>query len=349
MNTAKISIVTTIYKAELDLPRLLDSMMELESTDIEFFLIDNGSPDRCGEICEQYAKKDERFKVYHLKDNIGYIRARNFGIENCHGQYVGFCDSDDYLERGGYDAALQQVADSDCDFFIGAYCQVDGEAYKNIEPPFEPGIYKNDDIEKQLLPSLFGNLHGRGSLRGFVWKNLYKKSILLKNDIRFSEELKPYEDELFNLFVMKHSTCVQVGNHIIYNYVVNSKSITAKLLESFDPFDEWNRVRGLFCSKKRLVSRAEEMEALCNQGLEKTYVLILNLAKQKSKSLKDRKLILKEICSDDVLKEILKFSSTKNSHILDITKVCLKLKLYMGIFCLVQVSLKVREMIYGKR
>lgn len=343
MNTAKISIVTTIYKAELDLPRLLDSMMELESTDIEFFLIDNGSPDRCGEICEQYAKKDERFKVYHLIDNIGYIRARNFGIENCHGQYVGFCDSDDYLERGGYDAALQQVADSDCDFFIGAYCQVDGEAYKNIEPPFEPGIYKNDDIEKQLLPSLFGNLHGRGSLRGFVWKNLYKKSILLKNDIRFSEELKPYEDELFNLCVMKHSTCVQVDNQIVYNYVVNSQSITAKLLESFDAVDEWKRIRGLYCSKKSMASRAEEMEALCNQGLEKIYILILSLVKRKKMPLKEKSIILKGISQDDIMREILMFSSKKNNIILDILKNCLKLKLYMGALCLVQVGLKIRE------
>lgn len=343
MNTAKISIVTTIYKAESDLPRLLDSMMELESTDIEFFLIDNGSPDRCGEICEQYAKKDERFKVCHLKDNIGYIQARNYGIEHCHGQYVGFCDSDDYLERGGYDVALQQVANSDCDFFIGAYCQVDGEDCKKIEPPFEPGIYKNNDIEKQLLPSLFGNLNGRGSLRGFVWKNLYKKSILLKNDIRFSEELKPYEDELFNLCVMKHSICVQVDNQIIYNYVVNSQSITAKLLESFDAFDEWKRVRGLFCSKKKIVSRTEEMEALCNQGLEKIYIIILNMAKQEKVPLRKNAIILKEICQDNVVKEILMFSSPKNNRILDIVKKCLRLKLYMGMLCLVRVGLKIRE------
>ena len=106
----RISIVTTIYKAEKDLPRLLESMMSLKSPDLEFFLIDNGSPDRCGEICKEYAKKDDRFFVRTLEDNIGYIRARMLGIRECHGDYVGFCDSDDYLEPDGYDHAFQVIS-----------------------------------------------------------------------------------------------------------------------------------------------------------------------------------------------------------------------------------------------
>ena len=81
----RISIVTTIYKAEKDLPRLLDSMMALRNPDLEFYLIDNGSPDRCGEICAEYARKDSRFFVLTLKENIGYIRARMLGLKECHG------------------------------------------------------------------------------------------------------------------------------------------------------------------------------------------------------------------------------------------------------------------------
>ena len=73
----KLSIITTIYKAEKDLPRLLDSMMQQKSPELEFFLIDNGSPDRCGEIAAEYAMRDSRFTLYTIKDNIGYIRARN--------------------------------------------------------------------------------------------------------------------------------------------------------------------------------------------------------------------------------------------------------------------------------
>ena len=107
----KVSIVTTIYKAEKDLPRLLDSMMALKSPKLEFFLIDNGSPDRCGEICAEYAKKDNRFFVRTLEENIGYIRARMLGVQECHGDYVGFCDSDDHLEPGGYDHAIREIAE----------------------------------------------------------------------------------------------------------------------------------------------------------------------------------------------------------------------------------------------
>ena len=69
----KISIITTIYKAEKELPRLLDSMMAQKSSELEFFLIDNGSPDKCGEICRDYAKRHGRFKTFTIKDNIGHI------------------------------------------------------------------------------------------------------------------------------------------------------------------------------------------------------------------------------------------------------------------------------------
>ena len=77
----KVCIITTVYNAAEDLPRLLNSMMAQKSSELEFFLIDNGSTDNSRSICEEYAKLDNRFKIFIIKENVGYICARNIGIK----------------------------------------------------------------------------------------------------------------------------------------------------------------------------------------------------------------------------------------------------------------------------
>ena len=274
----KLSIITTVYKAENDLPRLLDSMMAQKSPELEFFLIDNGSPDRCGEICREYAAKDPRFTVYTLEENIGYIRARNLGIEVCDGDYIGFCDSDDYLEPGGYDRAIERIKETDCDFYAAAYNTVGKEVRRDLLP-FTPGLYEGDDIRDALLPQLFGQLPGRPMLQGFMWKHILRRSIVMGSGIRFYEPLKPYEDQLFNIDVMKHSRRVYIDDSILYNYIVNEQSITAKMAADFDAEAEWQRVKGLYEQKLRRCENKTEHTALSNLSLWYAYVIALNMAK----------------------------------------------------------------------
>lgn len=274
----KLSIITTVYKAENDLPRLLDSMMAQKSPELEFFLIDNGSPDRCGEICREYAAKDPRFTVYTLKENIGYIRARNLGIEVCDGDYIGFCDSDDFLEPGGYDRAIERIKETDCDFYAAAYNTVGKEVRRDLLP-FTPGLYEGNDIRDALLPQLFGRLPGRPMLQGFMWKHVLRRSIVTDNGIRFLEPLKPYEDQLFNIDVMKRSRRVCIDDNVLYNYIVNAQSITAKMIANFDAEAEWQRVKGLYQQKLRRSDTQAEHTALCNLSLWYTYIIALNMVK----------------------------------------------------------------------
>lgn len=274
----KLSIITTVYKAENDLPRLLESMMAQKSPELEFFLIDNGSPDRCGEICREYAAKDPRFTVYTLEENIGYIRARNLGIEICTGDYIGFCDSDDYLEPGGYDRAIERIKETDCDFYAAAYNTVGKEVRRDLLP-FTPGLYEGDGIRDALLPQLFGHLPGRPMLQGFMWKHILRRSIVMGSGIRFYEPLKPYEDQLFNIDVMKHSRRVYIDDSILYNYIVNEQSITAKMAADFDAEAEWQRVKGLYEQKLRRCENKTEHTALSNLSLWYAYVIALNMAK----------------------------------------------------------------------
>ena len=183
----KVSIITTIYKAEKDLPRLLDSMMALKSPELEFFLIDNGSPDRCGEICAEYAKKDSRFVIRTLKDNIGYIGARNLGLREVDAEYVGFCDSDDFLQPQGYDKAITKLKETDCDLYVSSYVECSGDVHVIRRPPFDTGIYRNAELST-LKVQFYGFLPGLSQLKGFVWK--IEDKPLKPMDIFIKRELK---------------------------------------------------------------------------------------------------------------------------------------------------------------
>ena len=92
-----ISVIIPVYKVEKYLPKCLDSVLNQSYSNLEIILVDDGSPDNCGEICDEYAKQDERFKVIHCEKNGGASAARNKGLEIATGDYIAFIDSDDYV------------------------------------------------------------------------------------------------------------------------------------------------------------------------------------------------------------------------------------------------------------
>ena len=229
----KLSIITTIYKAEKDLPRLLDSMMAQKSPELEFFLIDNGSSDRCCDIMAEYAKRDPRFTIHTIKDNIGYIRARNEGIRLCTGDYIGFCDSDDYLEPAGYDRAIAEIKQYDCDFYIARWRIIGGDSASTSASSIPYGYYPKS-IKDDIMPQFFGDYQGKVINRGFVWKEIFRRSIINDNEIHFVERLKPIEDMLFNAQVAVHCDSIYVSDNILYNYIVNPESITAQRCHNYN-------------------------------------------------------------------------------------------------------------------
>lgn len=248
----KLSIITTIYKAEKDLPRLLDSMIQQKSPELEFFLIDNGSPDRCGEICKEYLAKDPRFILYTIEENIGYIGARNKGLSLVDADYVGFCDSDDYLEPGGYDHAIEILKRYNCDLYLTSWNTDYGDKVVHNYLPYNPGFYTGEQIEENIVPNAFGPAKGKGKLHGFVWKEIFKFEIAKSKS--FIEELKPYEDQIFNIDIISECASVYIDKYPIYNYVVNENSITANLCKHYDIQSDWERNKLLFYEKTKRVT-----------------------------------------------------------------------------------------------
>ena len=110
----KVSIIVPVYKVGPYLAKCIDSILSQTLTDFELILVDDGSPDSCGEICDGYAKKDERIKVIH-KQNGGLSSARNAGLDIAKGEYIGFVDSDDYIEHDMYEFLYKNSVQYDTD------------------------------------------------------------------------------------------------------------------------------------------------------------------------------------------------------------------------------------------
>lgn len=334
----KVSIITTIYKAEKDLPKLLDSMMAQKSENLEFFLIDNGSPDNCKKICEEYACKDNRFVVVSLDHNIGYIRARQFGIENCNGDYVAFCDSDDFLEPEGYDKAIEIILKYNIDVYMTAF-KINNGCVCNVENvPYKVGLYCNNEIKNIILPQAFGAFNNSPMLQGFQWKQIIKKQIIAENAIRFIPELKPCEDQIFNIDVLSKCSSVYVDDNVIYNYVVNAESITAKSALLFDIKHEWNQFENLVKEKEKRAKAPDERQAICNQALYTLYWFFLGVSRRTDKGLFEAIKNVNNIIDSSLIDSVIPKSEKPKCFTMILFRALLKRHHYGAIIMLVRTA-----------
>ena len=199
---------------------------------------------------------------------------------------------------------MEKIKETDCDFYATAFKTVAADWARVDLLPFAPGLYEGEGIRETLLPQLFGHLNSRPMLQGFMWKHILRRGIVMANGIRFHEPLKPYEDQLFNIDVMKRSRRVCIDDSVIYNYIVNPQSITAKLVEHFDAEAEWQRIKGLYEQKLRRCENAQQHTALCNQAVWYLYIMALNMVKCKALSHGESLRLLRRFAEGDTIREI---------------------------------------------
>lgn len=148
----EISIIVPVYKVEKYLEKCVDSILAQTFTDFELILVDDGSPDRSGAMCDEYAQKDPRVKVIH-KENGGLSSARNAGIDVARGRYLGFVDSDDYIAADMYELLHDEITRVQADLAIcGIY-----DIYEGKEPVEKPIIHETATADEALLLILQGN------------------------------------------------------------------------------------------------------------------------------------------------------------------------------------------------
>lgn len=177
----KISIIVPVYKVEKYIHRCIHSILNQTYQNLEIILVDDGSPDTCGQICDEFAKKDPRIKVIHQK-NMGLSMARNSGLGIATGQYIGFVDSDDYIEPEMYNHMLHSALEYDLEV-IECSVNVDGEIFFKQEP------------DKVFIQS-FDDVLERDVMMGFnsAWNKLYSYDLI--KDMTFRKGML-YEDFIF--------------------------------------------------------------------------------------------------------------------------------------------------------
>ena len=221
----KISVIVPVYNVEKLLRRCLDSIINQSFEDFELLLIDDGSKDNSGQICDDYKKQDERVRVWHIP-NGGQSAARNLGIDNVQGDFIAFIDSDDFVELDYLEKLYQPMLEDEVDVVSCRYIAYsedrDEEVKKKIRDN-HPEFYhfrSNHIVMKDFLEKEFKEE------RNFPWEsyaNLYKAKLL--GEIRF-EVGREFEDNFFNYQYFKRVQIAVATSYIGYYYYANPSSKT---------------------------------------------------------------------------------------------------------------------------
>ncbi|MBS4205804.1 glycosyltransferase [Lederbergia citrea] len=208
----KISIIVPVYKVEQYIHKCINSILAQTFKEFELILVNDGSPDCCGEICDEYAKRDARIKVIH-KENGGLADARNAGLEIAQGDYIGFVDSDDWIEPDMYELLYNMCTENDCE--ISSCTSTIYFTDKTVINGTHPlTIHDRNEAMKEILK---GELYDE-----VVWTKLIKRNLL--NDIRFPVG-RIYEDTAFTYKVIHKSQRVCSIGLPKYHYIKRENSI----------------------------------------------------------------------------------------------------------------------------
>lgn len=189
----KVSVIVPIYNAEKYLKQCLDSIQCQTLKDIEVIMIDDGSTDGSSEIAKPYLS-DNRFSYYY-KENEGLAAARADGIERSKGEYIGFIDSDDWIEPDMYEKMYNTATTSDSDII---FCNcIENEDGHKFTPDLRTGFFDRTQIKSEILPKTLAYISKEGLKRSIRWSNclrIYKSELLDKNNIRFDRRFRRSQD-----------------------------------------------------------------------------------------------------------------------------------------------------------
>lgn len=223
-----VSVIIPVYNAENYLHRSLESLLNQTYADFEVILINDGSTDRSGNICDEYASKDSRIRVFHKK-NEGVSATRNFGIKKSDGELITFIDADDVVLKN-YLFDLISAMESETEMVISAVEQQNGVKTKILVRSYNGVIAKTDFLtlmEKLQIANF-----------GYAIAILYKKTIIVENNIRFDTRLAQSEDLLFVLDYIHHLKkdvkCVPSANYLYIMDIPNSGSKKRSSAESIN-------------------------------------------------------------------------------------------------------------------
>lgn len=298
----KISIIVPVYNTEKYIGRCIESIQNQTYTNLEIILVDDGSKDDSLTICQKYADKDSRIKVLHTKKNSGVSNARNMGIEHSTGEYIGFIDSDDYIEKTMYETLVRYSDDRVLP--ICTYNMVDEN--KTILAQKEIG----DTVGEVAVKDFF--LLCENILLNSPVNKLYESTIVKKNNIRFDVNLSLGEDFLFVMQYIEYIEKFYIIDVPLYNYMTIKRESLSQLYRN-----------DFYEIQRRIIQRIKELlerdQTAFNEYRNQFYTFSLDLyvqALNNTVNSKDRlhKKIKRnnEILGDYLYAECLQYADMRN-------------------------------------
>ncbi len=223
MSNPKISVIVPVYNAEKYLRRCIDSILAQTFTDFELLLIDDGSKDKSGEICDEYARKDNRVKVFH-KENGGVSSARQCGLDNTTGSYVIHADPDDWCDKDMLELMYANAVSQKADMVICDYWM----SLKNRE------IYIYQNPQKLEARNVQNKIF-RQELFGSCWNKLINIEIIRKYGIHFPQNINLWEDAFFHCSLLMYNIKISYLNKAFYHYDfhTNTNSMVRNLSKNY--------------------------------------------------------------------------------------------------------------------
>lgn len=279
-----ISVIVPIFNAEKYLHRCIKRILAQDYTDYELLLIDDGSIDNSATICDEFAKYDNRIRVFH-KENGGVSSARNWGLDKAIGEYIMFVDSDDYMLPGMLEVMVSTLKAKSADLVVCGTTETGGGYWRPIADV--------DYSINQLKENFVSLLHTE--LLSPPWNKIYKKEIIGSN--RFCEDISFGEDLLFNIqYLEKCENISLIKESPFYHEKENENSLVVK----------FNRNRLLDIEKVWVVVDrfSEDKEGLYSKYLRDLTVYVRQLLKTKQYSWLEKKNILEEWSSVTLIKSL---------------------------------------------
>lgn len=231
MTEKLVSVVLPIYNVEKYLDRCIESIVGQTYKNIEVILVDDGSPDKCPQICDKWSRLDSRVKVIHQK-NVGLGFARNTGIENASGDYICFFDSDDYLKPNLIELCVDKMIKNKADYVLYGFCDVteDEQLLCDYLPTPSKTIFTGDEIREEFIKHILSSYKYNGecwNLNLSAWNCMYSMSMIRKNNFKFVSEREIISEDVFSLlYLYSKMNRVVIIKEILYYHRVNSKSLT---------------------------------------------------------------------------------------------------------------------------
>ena len=240
MGAPRVSIICPVYNVERYLNRCIDSILRQTNGDFELILIDDGSPDNSGKICDEYARNDKRIIVIH-QPNGGVSSARNVGLRHAKGEWIAFIDSDDWVD----DSFLEPIIgnDNNTEFIHFGWVRENPKTGPVAVSIKEKGVFETKDLFSLSMWS------------SFCWSFFFKNEIIKKYTLSFNEKLKFSEDRLF---IMQYATLAQRMRYLDatpYHYYINSESACRSKRDPNTFYDDLNVIESFisFLREKKII------------------------------------------------------------------------------------------------